>query len=364
MRVAMLGLVLVGLAGCSTQGEEDSKWVGHAEGRFVKANKFDERFTSSPSSRDGMCLQTGQTFEIRLQSLVVGWEFDSALEKLTSDPGNELGVFITVNKSRPGTGAVVAAPAPAVAVDPNNPTPAAAAPAAAPAAKPAVAASKPAAAAKPPAPAVAGAAAPTDGSGGSLEVAPPVIPKSDVAKDATPVQGGTLTNPVERRLVYITDSTYPKTDMNGSNLLVYSDTYDGSDYTITFEVVEFDEAGFDQFAGIARELAKAAQESGISANLPYSALLTKVGSAMYRSIKRNDKINFYKTTFLPCDSVTGDNSSVFMRMGDFAVIRVPQDQHVVDWSDLSYVGASKRVSYPAAKADSTSYMTFSIYGRK
>lgn len=347
MRLVMLGLMLMGVGGCSTQQEEDSKWVGLSEGRYVDpaTNKFDDRYTKSPVSTS--CLTTGQTFELRLQSFVVGWEFDGALEKLTSNPGNELGVFITVNKSRPGTGAVVAAPAPPVAQPPAVVKPAAGV----------VAVAAPAPAPAPVIPAVPSVVVP-------LAVNPPVIPQAQDATKATPVQGGTQTNPVERRLVYVTDSTLPRTEMNGANLLVYSDTYDGSDYTISFEVVEFDADGFDQFAGIARELAKAAQESGISANLPYSALLTKVGTAMFNSIKRNDKVAFYKTSLLPCDSVVGDQKSVYLKAGEFGVVRVPQEEHIVDWNELAFEPTTNRVKFPDSRADSTSYMLFSVYRRK
>lgn len=356
MRLAILGLMLLGLGGCSTQQEEDSKWVGLSEGRYVDptTNRFDDRYTRSPASTS--CLTTGQTFELRLQSFVVGWEFDGTLEKLTSNPGNELGVFITVNKSRPGTGAVVAAPAPPVAQPPAVAKPAVQPPVAA---KP-VAPAAPA----PAAPAVAAVVPVAAPAVVPLAVSPPVIAQAQEATKATPVQGGTQTNPVERRLVYVTDSTLPRTDMNGANLLVYSDTYDGSDYTISFEVVEFDADGFDQFAGIARELAKAAQESGISANLPYSALLTKVGTAMFNSIKRNDKVAFYKTSLLPCDSVVGDQKSVFLKAGEFGVVRVPQENHIVDWSDLAFEPNTNRVKFPDSRADSISYMLFSIYRRK
>ncbi|MFD3301987.1 hypothetical protein [Aquipseudomonas alcaligenes] len=344
MRTVLIGIVLLA-AGCSTHQEEDTQWVGHAEGRYVDPalNKFDDRFTASPDQN--LCLKNGQTFEIRLQSLIVGWEFEGKLERLSSNDGNELGVFITVSKSRPGTGAVVAAPAPPIAKDPTEQ--------------------------------VSGqntsetelGDANENGSqsdpGDNAAVAAPVLASAKKATEATPIQGGTQTNPVERRLVYMTDSTLPQTDLNGANLLVYSDTYDGSDYTITFEVVEFDAEAFDQLAGIARELAKAAQESGISANLPYSALLTKVGTAMFNSIKRNDKISFYKTSFLPCDSVTGTStSSVYLKRGEYGIVRVPQAQHTVDWSNITYSPTVKRVQYPRERASATSYMLFSIYGRE
>lgn len=274
------------LSGCSNTGTEDTRYVGFSEGRYydASASKFKDRLWS-PASGNAQCLQKDDKFEIRLQSLKVDQKFEGFFEELTSDEGNELGIFLTVSKTKADENSVVAGKAAAM-----------------------------------------------------------------------PKDGGTLTTPVERRLVYVSDSRKAKVDINSANLLIYSDKYDDADYKITFEVVEFDADNYKKYASIAKEMAKAAQEAGITYNLPYSALLTKMGSALFDHVSRDDKIVSYETQLLKCGSVDGDVASAYFEKGDLAIVRVSQDEFPIDWSKLTMDAATKRLP-------DGSYMLLSVIKR-
>ncbi|WP_165668844.1 hypothetical protein [Metapseudomonas otitidis] len=187
MRALISSAVIAGLiSGCATPETEDTRFVGFSEGRFIdeSSNTFKTRFWK-PSESSTECLKEGDIFEVRLQSLKINQEFEGTLEKLTSDKGNELGVFLTVSKSKTGDQSAVA-----------------------------------------------------DAEG------------KNTKDDAT------LVRPVERRLVYVTDSRYPDVDINSANLIVFGDKYTGSDYKFTFEVVEFDSDSIKKYGTIAKEMAR------------------------------------------------------------------------------------------------------------
>ncbi|MGX9569812.1 hypothetical protein [Pseudomonas sp. CFBP 5748] len=273
MKNTKMGLSLIGLtflSGCSNLGTEDTQYVGFSEARYydTKANSFKDRFWSSSNDK---CLTTGDQFDIRLQSLKIDQEFEGLLEKITSDSGNELGVFLTINKTKR-----------------NNES---------------------------------------------------ALAKTGVSP---PVETGTLASPVERRLVYMTDSRLKNVDINSANLLIYSDLYDNSDYKITLEVVEFDSENIKKYASIAKEMIKAAQESGISYNLPFSALLTNMGTALFNHIARDDKIISYETQLLSCNSIADGDNSVYFERGDLAIIRVSQQAEAIDWTKITFDPKTKR----------------------
>lgn len=271
--VGLLGITHI--SGCSNLGAEDTKYVGFSEARYYDAtsNKFKDRFWSGANDR---CLVTGDQFDIRLQSLKIDQEFEGFLEKITSDPGNELGVFLTINKTKRDDESVVA--------------------------------------------------------------------KTGSAQTAQNVQAATLTSPVERRLVYMTDSRLKNVDINSSNLLIYSDLYDKSDYKITLEVVEFDADNIKKYSSIAKEMVKAAQESGISYNLPFSSLLTSMGTALFNHVARDDKIISYETQLLSCNSVENEDKSVYFERGDLVIVRASQNAGPIDWTKIQFNPAAKRVS--------------------
>lgn len=279
MKAAMKALnipVLALISSCSNVGTEDTRYVGFSEARYwdVKTNKFKDRFWS-PSTAD--CIVKDDQFDIRLQSLKMNQEFEGFWEKLTSDSGNELGVFLTVNKTKIGNHATVAQVGTATA---NTSTP------------------------------------------------------------------GTVTSPIERRLVYMTDSRLKNVDINAANLPIYSDVYDGSDYKLTLEVIEFDADNMKKYASIAKEMIKAAQESGISYNPPFSSLLTNVGTALFNHVARDDKIISYETQLLGCQSIVGNERSVYLERGDLAIVRVAQDPGRIEWGPLGekFDPAIKRLS--------------------
>lgn len=270
MLLLQIGLVLI--SGCSNLGTEDTKYVGFSEARYYDNTnkKFKDRFWSPSNNR---CLASGDQFDVRLQSLKIDQEFEGFLEKITSDPGNELGVFLTVNKTKRDSESTVA-------------------------------------------------------KGGTAQAA----------------QTGTLTSPVERRLVYMTDSRLKNVDINSANLLIYSDLYDNSDYKITLEVVEFDADNIKKYSSIAKEMIKAAQESGISYNIPFSSLLTNMGTALFNHVARDDKIISYETQLLSCTSIADDDTSVYFERGDLAIVRVSQKAESIDWTKIDFNPSTKRAS--------------------
>lgn len=264
-------LVLIGgVSGCSGSSTEDARYIGYSEGRFYNeaTHKFKDRFWVGDKST---CLADQDQFDVRLQSINIDSEFEGFLERLTSDKGNEIGIFLTVNKTRRGSDSVVA--------------------------------------------------------------------RSNEAAGAA-----TFTSPVERRLVYMSGSTLKGVDISAANLLVYSDTYDGSDYSIVFEVVEFDSDDMNNYLSIAKEMVKAARESGISYNIPYSSLLTSIGTKLFSNVAKDDLIIKYETQLLKCGSVAGDPRSVYFEMGDLVIARVPQDVGRVGWNVKNLDEETKRLN--------------------
>lgn len=276
-------ILLGGITGCSGPATEDTRYVGYSEGRFYNdaAKKFKDRFWVGDTST---CLNDKDQFDVRLQSISIDYEFEGFLEKLTSNKGNELGIFLTVNKTKRDSQSVVA--------------------------------------------------------------------KSNEAAGAA-----TFTSPVERRLVYMSGSTLKNVDISAANLLVYSDTYDGSDYSILFEVIEFDSDDMKNYLSIAKKMVKAAQESGISYNIPYSSLLTSIGTELFSNVAKDDLIVKYETQLLKCGSVEGNPRSVYFEMGDLVIARVPQEVGHVDWD-------AKNLDVKTKRVNDGSYLLLSIIKRK
>lgn len=279
----VLSALLGGISGCSGTSTEDTRYVGYSEGRFYNeaTQKFKDRFWIGNTST---CLEDDDQFDVRLQSINIDYEFEGFLEKLTSNNGNELGIFLTVNKTKRDSESVVA--------------------------------------------------------------------KSDTA--AGPA---TFTSPVERRLVYMSGSLLKGVDISAANLLIYSDKYDGSDYSFLFEVIEFDSDDIKNYLSIAKKMVKAAQESGISYNIPYSSLLTSIGTELFGNVAKDDLIVKYETQLLKCGSVDGNPRSVYFEMGDLVIARVPQEVGRVDWNVRHLDEETKRVN-------EGSYLLLSIIKRK
>lgn len=260
--VVIFGCIMV--AGCSNNGVQDTSYTGYAEGRYFDGagNKFNNRYFATDSS-DEKCLKKGDNFEVSLRSLVFNQVFEGFLEDSTSNKGNELGLFLSVRKTKNADSSVVAN-------------------------------------------------------------------KSEEEKK----QASTINSPVEKRLVYVSDSRLARVDINAANILLYSDKYDGESYSFEWEVVEFDSDSMKEYFDIAKDLASAAQESGISLNTPYSALLSKVGKTIFDKVSKDDVIMRYKYRAVACGSLEPNDDSVYFTKGDFAIVRVSQEENNIEWVNM------------------------------
>ena len=263
------------VAGCSNNGTQDTRYTGYAEGRYYDAEskKFNSKYFATDINNE-KCIKKGDNFEISLRSLVFNQIFEGFLEDITSNKGNELGLFLTVRKTKNGDSAVVAK-------------------------------------------------------------------KNEEEKQ----QAATINNPVEKRLVYVSDSRLARVDINAANILLYSDKYDGENYSFEWEVIEFDSDSMKEYFDIAKDLASAAQESGISFNTPYSALLTKVGKTVFDKVSKDDVIMRYKYRAVACGSLEPNDDSVYLTKGDFAIVRVAQEESNIDWNRYTLNPSTKRLNH-------------------